>query len=352
VDQVSETAKADRKSATTGIPKLPCGQAILMRLLIVLAILWILGSGTVALSIAAENPAGPTDEPASAEPEKPQAPVEGPLGRLESRFYGATPEEQARFEEERKRLSAAAARFGTDPTAINGYYQLEYGHNSFLRNLRTDSASAEVRLPITPNFVTRVTMPYVWADLNQPRGFTTNGASDLTVRNGGRLYASPDVALFIGGDIVFPTGSNDRLSSGKYTIGPGGAVAVPLPRTRSLFFTFVQDFSSVGGDPSRANLHFMRVSSAFNTIWSDRWWTLASMEWDMNWNSNRKTTMNILGEVGHRFDKHWNLFVSSGAGVVGRDTFLGLDWTVQAGVRWVFMTPFFQERVLEQFPRK
>lgn len=274
----------------------------------------------------------------------------GLRGRIESRFYGATPEEQARLEEERKRLSAAAAVFGTDPTAINGYYQLEYGHNTFLHNLRTDTATAEARLPITPNFVMRVTMPYVWADLNQPRGFTTNGASDLLVRFGGRVYASPELAVFVGGDATFPTGSNDRLSTGKYTLGPGGAAAVPLPRLRSLFFTFVQDYNSVGGDPSRANLHFMRVTSAFNTIWSEHWWTTASLEWDMNWNNNRKTTMNLLGEIGHRLDKHWNVFASYGAGVMGRDTFLGLDWTVQAGVRWVFMTPFFAERVTEQFP--
>jgi hypothetical protein len=276
----------------------------------------------------------------------------GLRGRMESRFYGATPEERARLEEERKRLSAAAAGFGTDPTAIVGYYQLEYGHNKFLHNLRTDRVTAEARLPITPNWVMRVTMPYVWADLDQTRGFTTNGASDLTVRNGGRIYASPEFAVFVGGDVTFPTGSNDRLSTGKYTIGPGVAAAVPLPRLRSLFFIFPQDFSSVGGDPSRTNIHFMRVTSAFNTIWSERWWTLASMEWDMDWNRNRKTTMNLLGEVGHRFDQHWNVFVSSGAGVVGRDTFLGLDWTVQAGVRWVFMTPFFAERLVEELPIK
>jgi len=352
VDPVGEPAKADRESATTAIPKFPGRQAVMMRLLFVLGLLWIVGPGTGALSIAAENSAGSTEKPATAEPEEPQEPPEGLRGRLEARFYGATPEEQARLEEERKRLSAAAAGFGTDPTAINGYYQLEYGHNTFLHNLRTNSLTAEARLPITPNFVTRVSMPYVFVDLNQPRGFTTNGASDLLIRNGGRLYATPDVALFVGGDITFPTGSNDRLSTGKYTIGPGVAAAVPLPRMRSLFFIFPQDFSSIGGDPSRANLHFMRVASAFNTIWSERWWTLASMEWDMDWNRNRKTTMNLLGEVGHRFDKHWNVFVSSGVGVVGRDTFLGLDYTVQAGVRWVFMTPFFQERALEQFPIK
>jgi len=305
---------------------------------------------SVAVSGISTTPAAAAVSESSEEAKPDAGPAEGKRRPLQSLLQGSTPEEHERLQAERKRLSAAAKAFGTDPTAINGYYQLEYGHNSFTNNLRTDSLTAEARLPITPNWIVRVTMPYVFADLNQPRGFTTNGASDLAVRTGWRLYATPNVALFIGTDATFPTGSNDRLSTGKYTLGPAGAVAVPLPRLRSLFFTIVQDFSSVGGDPSRRDIHFMRVSSAVNTIWSERWWTIASMEWDMSWNDNRKTTMNLLGEVGHRFDNHWNVFVSSGAGVVGQDTFLGLDWTVQAGVRWMFQTPFFSEQVVESLP--
>ena len=38
-------------------------------------------------------------------------------------------------------------------------------------------------------------MPYAWADLNGPGGFTKNGLADMTVRAGGRLYASPNVAM-------------------------------------------------------------------------------------------------------------------------------------------------------------
>jgi hypothetical protein len=113
-------------------------------------------------------------------------------------------------------------------------------------------------------------------------------------------------------------------------------VAVPLPRARSLLIALVQDFNSVGGDPSRRDIHFMQVQSAVNTIWSERWWSTASMTWAMDWTNNRKTTMNLSGEVGHKFDKHWNVFAGPGVGVVGRDTTLGLDWTVQAGVRWMF----------------
>lgn len=110
-------------------------------------------------------------------------------------------------------------------------------------------------------------------------------------------------------------------------------MAVPLARVRSLFFLIAEDFNSIGGDPSRANLHFTQVTPAFNTIWSQHWWTQVIVQWNVDWNHARKTTMNLQGEIGHRFDNHWNVFATAGTGVVGRDTFLGLDWTVQAGVR-------------------
>ena len=54
--------------------------------------------------------------------------------------------------------------------------------------------------------------------------------------------------------------------------------------------------------------------------------------------------MNLQGEIGHRFDDHWNVFAGPGVGVMGRNTFLGLDWTMQAGVRWVFKTPLIPEK--------
>src|SRR5881409_3128800 len=72
------------------------------------------------------------------------SPKRRPLREL---LYGATPEERERLAEERKRLSATAAAFGTDPTAIIGYYQLTYGHSAFTNNLRLESATAVVQVP-------------------------------------------------------------------------------------------------------------------------------------------------------------------------------------------------------------
>jgi len=309
----------------------------------------LLGLLVVLVVTLAPASSWPADEKPSEEPDQDSSPglLESERRRLQERFYGATPEERARLEEERKRLSAAAASFGTDPTAIVGYYELTYGHNSFTNNRRLDSATAEVRMPITPNWLVRVTLPYVWADSNQPRGSTANGTTDTLVRNGGRLYASPNVAVYVGLDALFPTAAKNELGTGKYTLGPGGAVAVPLPRARSLLFVLVQNFQSVGGDPSRNKVNFMQVQSAVNTIWSERWWSTASISWAADWTNNRKTTMSLAGEVGHRLDEHWNVFAGPSFGVVGKDTRLGLDWGVQAGVRWVFKTPLLPEKLLD-----
>ena len=263
---------------------------------------------------------------------------------------GSTPEERARLAEERKRLSADAKRFGTDPTAIVGFYQLSYGHNAFTNNLTIESAVATIRLPVTPNFVFQVNMPYVWTDLNQPRGSTMNGTSDMNVRAGGRIFSNQDVSLFIGTDAFFPTASEQRLGTGKYTLGPGALLAAPMPRVRSIMYLVAFDYNSVGGDPSRPNIHFTQVQSTINTIWSKNWWTLAVMTWDVNWNHEQRTSMELAGQVGYRFDNHWAVFAGPSAGVMGRETILGQDWGVQAGVRWIYTTPLIPERLFEKLP--
>jgi hypothetical protein len=112
---------------------------------------------------------------------------------------------------------------------------------------------------------------------------------------------------------------------------------------RSLSYVLLATYNSVGGDPSRADINYLQVQGAINTLWTPHWWTLLTGTWDTDWNNRRKATLNLVGQVGYRFDKHWNLFFGGGGGVVGQETFLGLDWNVQAGVRWVFDTPLIPE---------
>jgi hypothetical protein len=318
--------------------------------LIALAIMCAVGIGTGSVSLAADQPGQPAENPATVKQEKEGKTPLRPPQKLGERIRGATPEERARLDAERRRLSGEAASFGVDPTAIIGYYQFLYGHSVLTNNIRIDSAAATIRLPMTPNWAFQVSMPYAWADLNNSSAFPLRGARDMTTRTGGRIFANEDLAVFIGLDASFPTASEKQLGTGKYTLGPGGSLAVPLPRMRSFFNVVAADYSSVGGDPSRPNLHFTQIQPAFYTFWTDQWISGAVMTWDVDWNNGRKTTMNLLGEVAYRFTDHGIIFAGPGLGVAGRETFLGLDWTVQAGVRWVFRTPLLPQTLFQSIP--
>src|SRR5437899_8583413 len=103
------------------------------------------------------SPKGPPSESAS----EPQESERRPLREL---LYGATPEERERLAEERKRLSAAAAAFGTDPTAIIGYYQLTYRRSAFTNNLSPDSTTAVVQVTLTPHPRLQAALPYLGPD--------------------------------------------------------------------------------------------------------------------------------------------------------------------------------------------
>ena len=214
-----------------------------------------------------------------------------------------------------------------------------------------DTATAVIRLPVTPNLGVQVTVPYTWAD-QQRQGFPTNGISDTVVRVGGRVFVSEYVAVFLGTDVLFPTASPSQLGTGKYTLGQGGVLAAPLARLRSLFYLQVQDYNSVGGDPSRADLHYLQVQGTINTIWSEHWWTSVQGTWNNDWNTHRPSASNVVGQIGYRFDNHWNVFAGPGVGITGDNTPLGLDWTVQAGVRWVFKTPLIPERLFKGLPKE
>ena len=340
---------SDRLSRTSyPVPRISYPESV--QLLIVLAIVFAVGMGSGSVLLAADQAGQSAENPATVQQEKEGETRRRPLQRLEERIHGATPEERARLEEERKRLSAEAAAFGVDPTAIIGYYQFLYGHSVLTNGLRIDSVAATVRLPLTPNWGFQVTMPYAWADLNKSSTFPLGGGGDMTTRTGGRIFANNDMAVFIGLDASFPTASEKQLGTGKYTLGPGGALAIPLPRLRSFFNVTAADYSSVAGDPSRPNLHFTQIQSAVYTFWTEEWISGVLMTWDVDWNNGRKNTMNLVGDVAYRFVNNWIVFAGPGVGIMGRDTAFGLDWTVQAGVRWVFRTPLLPETLVHSLP--
>lgn len=296
-----------------------------MGLLIVLGLVWAVCSEADSVAIAAERSLGLTDEPVAD-------------GRVHNSAAASEPDVD---EAARKRLQEMAAAFGTDPTAIVGYHEVHYEYERVPGDARTHNAVAIASLALTPSWLLRVTMPYVWDVPNRSDTSNTNGADDMEVRIGVRVYNSPYLALFLGTDVLFPTASNERLGEGKYTLGPGIATAVPVLGLRSLFSVLGQNFKSVGGDPGRSKIHYAQFQLNLNTIWSEQWYTSLLPTVKVDWTRGGKSGMSVEGEIGYQFHGQWQAFLHPGVGAWGKDLPEGYDWIVQFGVRWVFASPLF-----------
>ena len=248
--------------------------------------------------------------------------------------FGANPltsEEQ----EEANRLSAIAARMGTDPTAIIGRAQTLYRYDALEGGSKLNNLVARLDVPYHGNFLLRADLPYVWSNPNQPDTSNQNGLSDLFVRAGGRVYSVPGDAIFAGMDFTFPT-ADDKLGTGKYTIGPGVATAHVFPAWGSIFFTLLQHQVSVGGDPSRQTINVSRVQALFNTIWTERWWTQLEAVTQVDWERKATNSMTLEFEGGYRFTKDWGIWVRPGVGLWGRNIPGAYEWNIETGIRRMF----------------
>lgn len=244
--------------------------------------------------------------------------------------------------EAKKRPQTMAAGFGTDPTAIVGYYEFHYEHDNLTGGERTEYLVAIALLALTPSWLLQLTMPYEWDFPDQSGDSIKNGTSDLVVRTGWRVYVSPHVALFAGTDVVFPSASDDQLGDGKYQLGPGGAVTVPIPVLRSLVYGTVQDFVSIGGDSGRPDVRYAYLQLSLNTIWSQHWWSQVDGVLNVDWSQDGKTGMTADAQVGYQFNSRWQAFLQPGVGLWGTGVQNGYEWQVVCGMRWMFFSPLIK----------
>jgi len=301
-------------------------------------LIWLFLFSSFTLSFGQESPASPQErgtEDSVPGSEDEDAVRDRPVpGRFGARLR--TLEEQ----EEAKRLSAIAAKMGTDPTAIIGRVQTLFRHDALEGGRVSNNLVGRIDVPYHKDFLLRADLPYVWSHPNQfgtsNQGTSNeNGLSDLLVRAGGRVYSVPGDAIFAGVDFTFPTAA-DNLGSGKYTVGPGVATAHVFPAWQSIFFILLQHQFSVGGDPSRNDISASKIQTWFNTIWADHWWTQFEAVVQVDWERNEKTSGTLEFEGGYRITKDWATWVRPGVGLWGRNLPGAYDWNIEVGIRRMF----------------
>ena len=244
-----------------------------------------------------------------------------------------TPEQR----EEAERLRKLGAKYGTDPTAIVGRLQLTSAYIDLPQGARAANTVARVDLPYRQDFLLRMDVPFLgWNDPNRPGTTSAQGFSDIAVTAGWRAYNTPEYALLVGVTSTMPTAALPGLGTGKYTVGPTIATARFVPQWDSFLIGVLTQQLSVGGDPARNPVNLSKLVGQVNSFWGERWWSIAQAVWQINWELNAKSSMNLELEVGRSVVGRWGVFVRPGVGIWGQSLPGAYDWNVEAGVRYMF----------------
>jgi hypothetical protein len=283
-------------------------------------------------SVAPGKPAAeakPGDTPkAEAAPEAPQE-----IPQVE---YKRKPLREKISKMQDRLLNLQTGDLGLNSTTIVGRVQLSTEY----RDRRDGSVQLEnvarVDIPIASRFLLRADVPHVWFDPNTAGGSTQSGFGDVFFRVGGQIWRAPEFTVLAGTDIIFPSASHSDLGRGKYQVGPGVAVTIPIAGMNSVLQPSGQHIVSIGGDPSRNDVNYSRMKIGFDTPWGQNWWTTVEPNFFIDWTQNAKTALNLEFEVGRKLGDHFRLWLRPAVGLWGTGVPGAYDWYTQVGIRYMF----------------
>jgi hypothetical protein len=109
-----------------------------------------------------------------------------------------------------------------------------------------------------------------------------------------------------------------------------------VPEINTHVCPLVQQFWSVGGDPSRPTVNYTKFDVSATTPWTTAWWTTLEPILNVDWTKNGKTAMNVEFEVGRTLGPHFRTWARGGAGLWGNGVPGAYDWIAQVGVRYLW----------------
>jgi hypothetical protein len=287
-------------------------------------------------------------QPAQPPPGKPEAkppPGDEPSAEAAREAPQETPQVQYERRPAKALLSNISDRLlnvlsgdnGTNRTAIIGRFQISGEY----RERRDGFAQVEnverLDIPVGDRLIFRTDVPFVNLNPQMSGSTSVSGLGDISARLGGQIWARPAFTAFFEGQVVFPTASDPDLGRGKYQFVPGLTFSIPIQVLDTVFMPAVQQTFSVGGDPSRKDVHFTKVGLEFTTTWANNlWWTTIEPDLYVDWTQKGKTAMNLEFEVGRRLGDHFRLWLRPAVGLWGTGVPGAYDWFTQFGIRYMF----------------
>jgi hypothetical protein len=240
---------------------------------------------------------------------------------------------------------SAEALVGEDETAPTR--KIELRQDFVDHGTPEESTRSQLRIDLRPEplALLRFEIPFVAKNMSAGGDLGTEGLGDIKVRLGLRSIDRPGYAVFPLLDLVFPTAKQEPLGTGKYQLGPGLRVALPVAEpvfaafadTREIQFQMqLQQFFSVAGESDRKSINYTRLELALETVWRKEYWLNLEPKLTCDWEQNRKIGGILEVEVGKTFSPRWRGWLKSGVGLWGHRVPGTYDTLLQIGARYMF----------------
>ena len=224
----------------------------------------------------------------------------------------------------------------------------DIGHSDHTQNVLNIQPVYPVHLNQDWNLITRPILPVIYQPkLGPDIGDNEFGLGDLTTE----LFFSPkkpiqlapgtSLVWGLGPALQFPTATDDKLGTGKWSAGPGFVVFLsdkPLKITTG-FLIF--NLWSYAGDEDRADVNAMTLQPFINYNLPKGWYLTSSPLITANWEADHdnRWTVPIGGGIGRIFkigDQAINANLAAYYNVVTPDD-TGANWQLRA--EWTFLFP-------------
>jgi len=173
------------------------------------------------------------------------------------------------------------------------------------RNSPEESTKTQLKIDTYfdgPLALFRVQIPFPDEDTDLSGSPFDPHLGDIKTRFGFRAFRVGSLRFPTFIEITYPTASPESLGSGKYQLSEGirmlAPVTLPLvdPRAnKSLFESQVQQVNSIGGDPTRKNISYMKLEFTLYDIWHQKYTFKLKVKPTVDWTQDGKT--GAIGEI-------------------------------------------------------
>jgi hypothetical protein len=222
----------------------------------------------------------------------------------------------------------------TDPTDFHTRFDLREEYQSLQSGASRNLVVSRFEYALSPEFALRVDVPYVTADPNEPGASQESGLGDITARAQWRVRRTPAYALVVAAELTLDTATQPLLGTGRYVFQPLAYAAVGLPKYKSTWFPYVQQFWAFGGTTD-VQINTTLLRSSLLTIGAQRIYIYAEPSVYIDWERNAQTGATLEIELGRFVTRSLGLYVRPGVGLWG-DIPPVYKWNFEVGLHYFF----------------